>query len=71
MTGLGMGAAPQGDGFIFNGLTFATADNQELKLFGVGSRGRGAVSIQPTSPDANGASRVFKARPEDPSRRSR
>ncbi|MEZ6150590.1 MAG: Ig-like domain-containing protein [Pirellulaceae bacterium] len=36
---------PQGDGFQFNGLTFATEDNNELKLFGVGSRGRGELSF--------------------------
>ncbi|MEZ6078160.1 MAG: hypothetical protein R3C56_21545 [Pirellulaceae bacterium] len=36
---------PEGDGFQFNGLTFATEDNNELKLFGVGSRGRGELSF--------------------------
>src|SRR5690606_6761434 len=48
------GNVPQGDGFIFNGLTFATADDDELKLFGVGSRSRELSFSLPTT-DANGA----------------
>ncbi len=52
--GLAGGNTPQGDGFIFNGLSFATADNQELKLFGVGSRAR-AVSFNLPVLDANNA----------------
>lgn len=49
------GNVPEGDGFQFNGLTFATADDNQLKLFGVGSRDRNAWSFNLPTVDANGA----------------
>lgn len=48
------GAGTQGDGIIFNGLTFHTSTN-ELMMFGVGSRGNNQQQFFLPTFDANGA----------------
>lgn len=48
------GNGPQGDGIIFNGLTFHTSTN-DLMMFGVGSRGNNQQQFFLPTFDANGA----------------